>query len=253
MKRRDRIGLALAGLLALAVVAPPPEGARGQGDDDAAIAASLAAMLRAGRTVVSDNQDLINDPLRGDKGLGKAAFLQQTVANYRQTTGADPATIDPASRHGRLLRAQMDAIAEVVDDHQATLNQQGVAFKAFIPAYFARMVNEAFEKRARGVAVIKVTAPEYLIRNRKARPDAWERDVITGKLLAADWPRGQSFAASATVGGRPAFRVMLPEYYAASCLICHGSPKGETDITGYPKEGGKLGDLGAVISITLYH
>jgi hypothetical protein len=25
------------------------------------------------------------------------------------------------------------------------------------------------------------------------------------------------------------------------------------DITGYPKEGGKAGDLGAVISITLYH
>ena len=38
-----------------------------------------------------------------------------------------------------------------------------------------------------------------------------------------------------------------------SCLACHGSPKGEMDITGYPKEGGKLNDLGAVISITLYH
>jgi len=25
------------------------------------------------------------------------------------------------------------------------------------------------------------------------------------------------------------------------------------DLTGYPKEGGKAGDLGAVISITLYH
>ena len=45
---------------------------------------------------------------------------------------------------------------------------------------------------------------------------------------------------------------MMPEYYAASCLSCHGSPKGETDITGFPKEGGKEGDLGAVISIVLY-
>jgi len=25
------------------------------------------------------------------------------------------------------------------------------------------------------------------------------------------------------------------------------------DLTGYPKEGGKAGDLGAAISITLYH
>jgi hypothetical protein len=45
---------------------------------------------------------------------------------------------------------------------------------------------------------------------------------------------------------------MVPEYYAASCLTCHGSPKGEMDITGYPKEGAKLDDLGGVISITLY-
>jgi hypothetical protein len=46
--------------------------------------------------------------------------------------------------------------------------------------------------------------------------------------------------------------MMTPDYYAASCLICHGSPKGETDITGYPKEGGKEGDLGGVISIVLF-
>jgi hypothetical protein len=44
----------------------------------------------------------------------------------------------------------------------------------------------------------------------------------------------------------------MPEYYAASCLSCHGSPTGEIDITGYPKEGAQVGDLGAVISITLY-
>jgi hypothetical protein len=52
--------------------------------------------------------------------------------------------------------------------------------------------------------------------------------------------------------GRPAYRVMVPEYYAASCLTCHGGPKGEMDITGYPKEGASENDLGGVISITLY-
>jgi len=35
------------------------------------------------------------------------------------------------------------------------------------------------------------------------------------------------------------------------CVV-YGTPKGEMDKTGYPKEGAKLGDLGAVISITLY-
>jgi len=118
---------------------------------------------------------------------------------------------------------------------------------------FARLVSEDFNQRAKGEAVVKVTAPPELVRNRKARPDAWEADIMKTKLLATAWPKGQSYSAVVDVNGHPAFRVMVPEYYVASCLICHGSPKGEMDLTGYPKEGGQLGDLGAAISITLFH
>lgn len=223
-----------------------------EADDDAANARSLADMLRAARQVISSNQNLINDPNLGDKGLTGQVVLQKAVELYKKNTGEDPATIDPASRHGRLLRAQMDAIVEVTDANQSTINAKGVGFKAFIPAVFARLVTEAFENRAKDEAQIKVTAPEQLVRNRKARPDEWEGEVMRSKMLRADWPRGQAFAADVTAKGRSAFRMMIPEYYAASCLSCHGSPKGETDITGYPKEGGKEGDLGAVISVTLF-
>lgn len=221
-------------------------------DDDAAIAKSLADMLRAGRQVISNNQARINDPNVGDKGLSGKVVLQQAVDIYKKTTGTDPASMDPASRLGKLLRAQMDAIVEVTDANQGTINAKGVGFKAFIPAVFARLVNEAFESRAKDEAQIKVTAPEQLVRNRKSRPDQWEGDVIRGKLLQPNWPRGQAYSAVADSKGRPAFRMMMPEYYANSCLSCHGSPKGETDITGYPKEGGKEGDLGAIISVTLF-
>ena len=225
---------------------------RAGADDDAAIAKSLADMLRAARQVISNNQTRINDPNLGDKGLNGNVVLQQAVEIYKKTTGTDPASVDPASRHGKLLHAQMDAIVEVTDANQATINAKGVGFKAFIPAVFARLVNEAFESRAKDEAQVKVTAPEQLVRNRKARPDEWEGDVMRSKLLQADWPRGQAYAADAVTKGRSAYRMMMPEYYAASCLSCHGSPKGETDITGYPKEGGKEGDLGAVISVTLF-
>jgi cytochrome c553 len=221
-------------------------------DDDAAIAKSLADMLRAARQVISSNQARINDPNLGDKGLSGQIVLQQAVEIYKKNTGTDPAGIDPASRLGRLLHAQMDAIVEATDANQATINAKGVGFKAFIPAVFARLVNEAFESRAKDEAQVKVTAPEQLVRNRKSRPDEWEADVVRSKLLQADWPRGQSYAADAAAKGRSAYRMMMPEYYATSCLSCHGSPKGETDITGYPKEGGKEGDLGAVISVTLF-
>ncbi len=221
-------------------------------DNDADIAKSLADMLRAARQVISGNQPRINDPNLGDKGLSGQVVLQQAIEIYKKTTGTDPATVDPASRLGRLLHTQMDAIVDATDANQATINAKGVAFKAFIPAVFARLVNEAFESRARNEAQIKVTAPEQLVRNRKSRPDEWEGDIIRNKLLQADWPPGQAYAADANVKGRLAYRMMMPEYYATSCLSCHGSPQGETDITGYPKEGGKEGDLGAIISVTLF-
>ncbi len=245
------VTLAIGMLLAAALFLPATP-LSAETDDDAATAKSLAEMLRAARQVISNNQSRINDPNIGDKGLSGKVVLQQAVDIYKKTTGMDPASVDPASRLGKLLRAQMDAIVEATDANQATINAKGVGFKAFIPAVFARLVNEAFENRAKDTAQIKVTAPEQLVRNRKSRPDQWEGDVIRGKLLQSDWPRGQAYSAIADSKGRPSFRMMMPEYYANSCLSCHGSPKGEMDITGYPKEGGKEGDLGAIISVTLF-
>jgi len=222
-------------------------------EEDAAIARSLATMLQEARTVISNNQDLINDPELGDKHLTGQVVLDDAVKGYEKTTGSDPRKIDANSRQGRLLRAMMDAIVAATDENQATINETGTGFKGFIPAVFARLVSEDFNQMAKGDAEVKVTAPAELVRNRKARPDAWEAEIIMAKLLDPQWPKGQSYSAVVDTNSRPAFRVTVPEYYAASCLVCHGSPKGEMDLTGYPKEGGKLGDLGAVISITLYH
>ena len=240
--------LLIAGLTAAAAVAASPPA-----DEDAVITQSLAEMLRDARTVISNNQDLINNPELGDKHLSGQVVLEQAVKGYAKATGKDPTKIDPNSRQGRLLRAMMASIVAVTDDNQATINEKGTGFKGFIPAVFARLVSEDFNQLAKGEAEVKVTAPPELVRNRKARPDAWEADIIKTKLLGADWPKGQSYSAVVETNGRPTFRVTVPEYYAPSCLVCHGSPKGEMDLTGYPKEGGKTGDLGAVISITLYH
>ena len=220
--------------------------------DDPLIAQSLAEMLQDARTVVSNDQDLINNPDIGDKGLTGKAVLDKAMQLYKSDMGVDPETIDPKTRHGRLLRAMMESIVEVVDANQETINAKGMGFKGFIPAVFGRLVCEAFARNAGGEAEIKITAPPGFVRNRKARPDSWEESIMKTKLLAPDWPRGNSYSAMAEAKGRPAYRVVVPEYYAESCLACHGSPKGEMDITGYPKEGGKAGDLGAVISISLY-
>lgn len=220
--------------------------------DDDAIAESLAELLRDARTVVSDHQARINDPQLGDKGLSGKAVLGEAMRLYKENTDVDPTTIDPKSRQGRLLHAMMASIEEVIDANRETINTKGVGFKGFIPAVFGRLVSEAFSRHADGDAEIKVTAPLELVRNRKARPDSWEESIIRTKFVDPGWLRGKPYSAVAEAKGRPAYRVMVPEYYVESCLSCHGSPKGEMDITGYPKEGGKADDLGGVISITLY-
>ena len=216
------------------------------------IALNLANLLRAGRAVIAAKQDLINDPTIGDKGLTGDVVLAETIARFEESTGIDPAAVDPDSRMGRLFQAQMAAIEEVMDEAQGSINQPDVGFKGFVPAIFARLVNERFKEKVGDEAVIKVTAPAALVRNRMARPDEWESQHIEERLLSPDWPEGQVFSTVAPTGDRDAFRVLVPEYYTAGCLTCHGEPKGEIDVTGYPKEGGKLGDLGGVISITLF-
>lgn len=219
---------------------------------EVAIALSLAKMLQAGREVISNNQALINDPDRGDKGLTGDVVLAAATENYRNATKTDPLSIAPDSREGRLLRAEMAAIKEVVDENQGFINQKGIGFKGFIPAIFARLVTERLEEKIGTEVHIKVTAPPELVRNRKSRPDDWEKSIIESKFLSPDWTRGEVFHQAQPKQGRDAFRVMVPEYYTASCLSCHGKEKGEVDITGYPKEGASEGDLGGVISITLY-
>jgi len=224
----------------------------GSESDDVEIAVSLARLLQAGRSVISSNQALINDPSRGDKGLTGDVVLAAAIEKYTKTSGINPTSLDPTSRKGRLLQAEMASIKEVMDENQSLINEKGSGFKGFIPATFARLVTERLQQKIGNEAEMKVTAPPALVRNRKSRPDDWERSIIEIKFLSPGWPRGQLFWQVQPNKGREAFRVMVPEYYAASCLSCHGGKKGEMDITGYPKEGAKEGDLGGIISITLF-
>ena len=216
------------------------------------IALSLADMLRASRTVIADNQSLINDPERIDKSLTGEVVVAQVIDSLTESGTISPEQFDGDTRLSRYLKFQSDAMAEIIDENQRLFNQPGVAFKGFVPAVFARLVNERFSEKAGGEAQVKVTAPMDLIRNRRARPDDWELDVLESRFKSADWQHGQRFIESTEVAGREAFRVMVPEYYGQACLACHGAPKAELDITGYPKEGAELDQLAGAISITLF-
>ncbi|MBE9639347.1 Tll0287-like domain-containing protein [Salipiger mangrovisoli] len=242
-------GLGIAGLCLAALAAPlAAQDLASQVDTGN----RLAALLRAGRTVVSANQERINDAALVDKGLTPDAFMAQVTQTYAEANGAAPLEGDLSALQRRLTEAQLAAMREVVTESQPLINMEGMGFKGFIPAVFARLVNERFGAAVGDLARVKVTAPPELVRNRTARPDAWEAQVIETRFGAAGHDKGAAWyeMVPGAQGGEE-FRMLIPEYYAASCLSCHGTPKGEVDITGFPKEGGAEGDLGGAISITL--
>ena len=117
---------------------------------------------------------------------------------------------------------------------------------------FARQVTESFNSKVGNLANLKLTAPSELIRNPSNRPDAWEDRIIKSKLQSIGWEKGSFVAEESDLGGKNAYRLLIPEYYDTSCLSCHGEPKGEKDITNGTKEGGKLGDLGGAVSVGIY-
>ncbi|WP_424933538.1 Tll0287-like domain-containing protein [Amaricoccus macauensis] len=245
----------LKSLIALAVIwwggSLGPATAQATQDELLETGHHLAEVLRAARDVVSENQDLINDPDIAEKGLTPDVFMGRVRDRFAERNGAPPISPGMTDMQIALVTAQLDSIQEVISEAQDLFNAPGIGFKGFIPAYFARLINDRFGERVAETADIKVTAPLHLVRNRKSLPDPWELAVIEERFLADDWERGGVFHDIADGPNGPEFRMLFPDYYGASCLSCHGQPKGEVDVTGFPKEGASEGDLGGVISIRL--
>ncbi len=126
--------------------------------NDVAIGERLAAFLRAGRSVISSHQDLINDPAIGTKNLTGQRVVAEALETFgRQGSSAATETFSQSDK--QLFDAQIEALREIVDEHQKKIDAKGVGFKGFIPATFARLVNERFEEKVGDRAKMKVTGP----------------------------------------------------------------------------------------------
>jgi len=221
-------------------------------DDKKDIALEVTRLFRASRAVISQNQKLINDPNLGDKGLTGPIVIEKALENYKNSTGKNFNMANKEKLKGQVQKGILDATREVMNNAQPLINQRGLAFKRFLPAIFARQVAESFNQFMKFKTYIKLTAPRDFLRNRTNRADNWENNVIEKIFKAANHEKNKPYFESAPHKGRPAFRFILPEYYKKSCLGCHGEPKGERDITGGHKEGGKLGELAGAISFAIY-
>ncbi len=211
--------------------------------DEAETSELLIKLVKLGRGVVSEHQDLINDASKANKGFTGDFLAAQVAERFRNSTKIDLSRASSLPQ-GNVLLSLLEAEKEVVDDAQVVINKPGVGFKGFLPAVFARKTGERFYKKT-GIR-IKLTGVDY--RNPSNRPDDFEAEVL--KLFSdTRHPKGQQYAKATMLNGKPVYRLMDPEYAGPSCLSCHGAPKGERDITGMRKEGWKEGELAGALSI----
>lgn len=209
----------------------------------------LAKLLQSGRMVIERNQSLIDDPHKGEKGFTPDLFEQQLAQEFRLKTGIDLTSLSktPVSTAlpplaKELLPALVQASREVIREAQVVINQRGIGYKNFIPATYGSQASARFSKSSH----VRLKQTTIQPRNPKNEPDEYEESVL--KWLAGR-PRAEAYVSELTEEGRT-LRVVMPIYYAKDCLTCHGEPKGDLDISGYPKEGHKEGDLAGAITVT---
>jgi general secretion pathway protein A len=205
----------------------------------------LAILLNAGRVVVDQNQSLINDPRKADKGFTPEFFERLVLDEFLHQTNIDlkhpPSSLSSPTKD--LLSRLLVASIEVVADAQFVINQRGIGYKNFIPASFGSQAARTFSQRS------KVTMKQTTLdpRNLKNAPDAYEETVL--KRLANGPPLTAPIVE--WIDNGRLLRTMMPIYYSKDCLTCHGNPKGILDISGYPREGAQVGELAGAISIQI--
>ena len=211
----------------------------------------LAVLLDSGRVVLGRAQSTINNPRIGDKGFSSSVFEGQLRAEFQTRTRHDlhnlAAAPMPESAKHLLLRLAF-FMQKAVHDVQPDINKKGIGFKGFIPATFGTQVAYSFSKDT-GLKLRQIGPPGTEPRNPDNKPNEQEEQLLYAVLK--NHPRVGDHIVEQQLADIRGVRVMLPLFYSKQCLACHGNPKGQVDISGYPKEGFKEGDLGGVISIVL--
>ena len=211
-------------------------------------------MLRSSRTVISQYQDLINDPAQGGQAADAGPRSGGDGRDLQEADGQG-SRAPPTRTPGRAASARRDGghpgrrRGEPGDDQPPRRRLQGLHPGRLRAASSAR----SSARRSGTEARMKVTAPEdphpqpagASRRLGDRRPDGEIRQARMDQGRALQ--RGRRKRTAALRSACSCRNITAPPACPATAL-----PAGEMDITGYPKEGGKEGDLGAAISIALF-
>ncbi len=211
----------------------------------------LATLLDSGRVTIAKHQDLINAPTGSGTRFTASLFRTDTIKEFQGRTGVNLADLEQASvppMAKPLLTQLLQTSVRTVESFEPVLNLPAMKYKGLIPATFGTETASRFQALTQ--IYLKQTAPNGLVRNQKNKPDAYESAALT-KLAADPIAPSDRQGFGEIVEDGQAARLIMPLYYAKACLMCHGEPKGERDISGFPREGAKEGDLGGAISVKI--
>ena len=147
----------------------------------------------------------------------------------------------------RTFAREMDAVWQFMDNSQTVINttSDGIyEFKGLHCAVVGKSVGRLFS--AGSDYVIRYT--NFNPRSEQDVPDEFEAQALDA--FYADSSVTERFGIAA-FEGEDRFRYVQALEVDESCLECHGSPKGEVDITGFEKEGWEQGGVGGAISIVI--
>ncbi|AEG16281.1 integral membrane sensor signal transduction histidine kinase [Desulfofundulus kuznetsovii DSM 6115] len=145
----------------------------------------------------------------------------------------------------RVITGQLLATREFIARNQDRINYDSrghFEFKGLNPAAVGRGVGEIFNQSTG----YHIKQTRLNPRNPGNAPDAFE---IKGLQALAQNPSMTEFYGFDEQNGEKVFRYMVPLRVEEYCLQCHGEPAGRPDISGYPREGYRVGDLGGAISL----
>ena len=142
---------------------------------------------------------------------------------------------------------QMDAVWQFVDVNQDLINYNfdgELEYKKLHCSVAAKAVAQLFTTNSD----YSIRYPRLNPRNLADTPDSWEQDAL---VTFQRNPGIKEYYQLVEENDTLSLRYTAPLRCDEGCLQCHGTPKGEIDITGYPKEGWSEGALAGAISIVI--
>lgn len=175
-------------------------------------------------------------------------LLVSLVANIGWTTVNARAQMENELREkGQVLAQQMDAMWEFMASNQDRLEQISYTDEGVYQGLHCAIVGRSIGALFTSQSSYSTKFVNFDPRNKADVPDDFESAALT----AFNDGVATEYYEIVDVNGEDVFRYVAPMRIEENCLECHGEPAGELDVTGFPKEGWQLGDVGGAISIVM--